>query len=336
MSQGIGRTVIGPMVVPACRDNARVSEISVIVPARDAEATIGATLDALAAQDIDRDYEVIVVDDGSTDATATIAAGANGLVTVLSEAGAGPGPARNRGVAAASGSVLAFTDADCVPEPSWLREGVEALRDADLVQGAVRPDPNAERRPFDRTIWVDGRGALFESANLLARRELFERLGGFEDWLGPVLGKPLAEDVWFGWRARREGARLRFAERAVVHHAVFRRSIGGYVGERLRLAYFPAIVRKIPELRSELLFAGVFLNRRSAAFDAAAAGVAAGLAARSPLPLLATAPYAWVVASGVRRWGRRAPVAALADLVADGVGFAALMVGSARSRTAVL
>jgi glycosyltransferase involved in cell wall biosynthesis len=313
-----------------------VTEISVIVPARDAEATIGATLQALAAQDVDADYEVIVVDDGSADATARVAAGANGRVKVISQESAGPGPARNRGVAAASGNLLAFTDADCVPEPGWLREGVAALRDADLVQGAVRPDPSADRRPFDRTIWVDGRAGLFESANLLARRELFERLGGFEDWLGPVLGKPLAEDVWFGWRARRAGARLRFAERAVVHHAVFRRSAAGYVGERLRLAYFPAIVGKLPELRGELLFAGVFLNRRSAAFDAAAAGVATGIAARSRLPLLAAAPYAWMLARGARRWGRRAPDAALADLAADAVGLAALVAGSVRHRTVVL
>jgi glycosyltransferase involved in cell wall biosynthesis len=324
------------MVVPGSRENVGVPEISVIVPARDAAATIPAALAALAAQRIDREYEVIVVDDGSRDSTARLAAEAPGPVRVVSQPPAGPGPARNRGVAAASGSLLAFTDADCVPSPGWLAAGAAALAGADLVQGAVRPDPDAARRPFDRTIWVDGRVALYETANLLVRRELFERLGGFEDWLGPVLGKPLAEDVWFGWRARRAGARVRFSDQAVVHHAVFRRSAAQYVNERLRLVYFPAIVGKVPELRRELLFARLFLNRRSAALDAAAIGLAAFAASRSPLPLAAAAPYVWALARGARRWGRRAPLAAAGDLAADAAGAAALLLGSVRYRTPVL
>jgi glycosyltransferase involved in cell wall biosynthesis len=311
-------------------------EISVIVPARDAAATLGETLVALAGQDVGRPYEVIVVDDGSTDRTAEIARGASGKVRVVSQAAAGPGPARDRGVAEARGTVLAFTDADCIPEPGWLRAGTAALEDADLVQGAVRPDPRVERRPFDRTIWVDGEVALYETANLLARRDLYERIGGFEDWLGPVLGKPLAEDVWFGWRARRAGARIRFASGALVHHAVFRRGLVEYAAERARLVYFPAIVARIPELRRQLLFARLFLNRRTAAFDLGiAAGAAAAVTGWWPA-LLAALPYAWMVARGAWRWRGRAPLAAAGELAADAVGLGALMAGSARRRTLVL
>jgi glycosyltransferase involved in cell wall biosynthesis len=313
-----------------------VTEISVIIPARDAEATLGATLTALADQDLDLEYEVVVVDDGSRDGTAAVAEAAAG-VRVIRQAPAGPGPARNRGASAASGRLLAFTDADCVPTQGWLRAGVAALEGADLVQGTVRPHPDEVLRPLDRTIWVNGRVALYETANLLVTRELFDRLGGFEDWLGPdVLGKPLAEDVWFGWRAHRAGARIAFSEDALVHHAVFARSAPEYVAERLRLLYFPAIVERIPELRRELLFGRVFLNRRTAAFDAAVGGGLTAVATRSRLPAVAALPYAWMLLRGAARWRRRAPEAAVVALAADAVGAGALVAGSVRRRTPVL
>ena len=313
-----------------------MAEISVIVPAYNAGATLAATLAALDGQDLDREFEVVIVDDGSSDETRAIAERAGGRVRVVTQANAGPGPARNRGAAEASGELLAFTDADCAPTTGWLREGVAALADADLVQGAVRPDPGARRMPFDRTIWVDGEVALYETASLFCTRELFVRLGGFEDWLGrDVVGKPLAEDVWFGWRARRAGARVRFCERALVHHAVFRRSAAAYAGERRRLVYFPAIVARIPELRSELLVHRLFLNRRSAAFDLALVGLAIASRKRWPALLLA-APYGRELTANSMRWRRRAPIAAAGELAADVVGAAALIAGSLRARTPVL
>src|SRR5919198_5805523 len=106
---------------------------SVIVPARNAAATIGRTLEALAAQDFPQEYEVIVVDDGSTDDTVAVAEAAPGPVTVRRQEQRGPGEARNLGAQHARGEVLAFTDADCFPERGWLRAGVAALADADLV-----------------------------------------------------------------------------------------------------------------------------------------------------------------------------------------------------------
>jgi glycosyltransferase involved in cell wall biosynthesis len=314
-----------------------MTAVSVIVPARDAASTLGETLRALALQDLDRPYEVIVVDDASSDATPTLAASAPGPVTLLRhERPLGPGPARNTGAASARGDALAFTDADCLPRPDWLRNGLEALGDVDLVQGAVRPDPTVERRPFDRSVWVGAEVGLYETANLFVDRNVFEELGGFEDWLGARIGKPLAEDLWFGWRARRAGARIAFCDDALVHHAVFRRGPIEYVRERSRLTYFPDIAEKVPELRGELFFGRVFLNRRTAAFDAAGVGAATALALGSPLPLAAAAPYLWIVAQSARGWGRRAPLVAATDLAADGVGLLALLAGSVRRRTLVL
>ena len=307
-------------------------DASVIVPARDAESTLPRALEALSRQDF-ADYEVIVVDDGSRDRTASLARSAPGPVTVIEQAPSGPAAARNRGVAAASGRVLAFCDADCFPAPGWLAAGTAALGSADLVQGKVLPDPTVPLGPFDRTLWVTWEAGLYETANLFATRETFERVGGFEEWLHVELGKGMFEDTWFGWRARRAGLRTAFSEEALVHHAVFPRGAREYVAEQRRLRYFPAVAQKVPELRRRFFYGRVFLNRRTAALDAAVAGCVAAVAARSPLPLLASAPYARMLLRRARSHGGGWQKVAAVDLAADLVGLASMVRGSARYRS---
>jgi len=312
-----------------------VPEVSVIVPARDATATLQSTLDALAGQSLAPDrFEVIVVDDASIDGTAALAREAG--ARVLSASGKGPAAARNAGARVASGEILAFTDADCAPAAGWLEAALEALREADLVQGAVRPPPGAAPGPFDRTLWVQAEHGLYESANLFVRREVFDRLGGFESWLRPRRGIELGEDTLLGWSAHRAGARVAFAPEAVVHHAVHPRSAADYVAERARLRYFPALVARIPELRDQFAYRRFFL---SAAFDLALVGLLVALACRRrrPLALTLVAPYAAVLASDARRWGvRLGPRVALAGVAADGVGAAALACGSVEARMMLL
>jgi glycosyltransferase involved in cell wall biosynthesis len=313
-----------------------MTSASVIVPARNAGRTLPRTLEALATQDFEDPYEVVVVDDGSTDDTVELARAAPGPVTVLEQAPAGPGAARNRGVAHSTGAALAFCDADVFPTPRWLRTGVAALADADVVQGHVLPDPTTTVGPFDRTLWITFEVGLYETASLFATREIFDRTGGFEEWLVPEIGKALAEDVWFGWNARRHGARTAFCEQALAHHAVFPRGWKEYVAERRRLRYFPAMAAKMPELRGHFLYRQLFLNRRSATLDLALAGAAAALVLRSPLPLAAAEPYRRMVADRARSFGPRRRQVAAADVAADLVGLASMLRGSARYRSIVL
>src|SRR4051812_17355391 len=112
-------------------------DASVVITAWNAAATLPRTLAALAAQELDPgSYEVIVVDNGSDDGSGAIARAAPGSVRVVERAHGLAGEARNEGAAAASGQVLAFTDADCYPSASWLASGLRALEaGADLVQG---------------------------------------------------------------------------------------------------------------------------------------------------------------------------------------------------------
>ena len=309
--------------------------MSVVVPARNAGGTIGATIEALERQDLDAPYEVIVVDDGSRDGTATLAERAAGVAVLVRQDGLGPAAARNRGAAAARAPVLAFTDADCVPEPDWLREGLDAISGHDLVQGVVTPLEQVALHPLDRSLWITSETGLWESANLFVRRELFERIGGFQDWLDYGGAKSFGEDTWFGWRARRAGARTTFSTGAVVRHAVFARTFGQFVAEARRRKYFPAAVRQMPEFR-DYVFLRWFLSRRTAAFDLALVAVAAAGWTRSAAPLAGVAPYALEVARRALPWRRRAPLMAAATVAADAVGFAALVEGSVRDRTLLL
>jgi glycosyltransferase involved in cell wall biosynthesis len=303
--------------------------ISVVVPAHNAEATLGATLRALCAQT--GDFEVIVVDSASSDQTAAVAAAVasgDGRVRVLSNPGGEPASSRNVGVRAAGAPLIAFTDADCVPQPGWLAAGMSALRTADLVQGRVLPA--GPHRVWDRTLSVGHESGLYETANLFIRREIAELAGGFRSLPGFREMRPFGEDTWFAWRARRAGARTAFCADAVVHHAVVHRSVGGYVGEQRRRGHFPALVRAVPELRGAFLYRRWFLSRQTAAFDLALAGAAGAVLARRRLGLLATIPYLLTLPLP------RRPVAAVVQIGADAVGAAALARGSLAARTLVL
>jgi glycosyltransferase involved in cell wall biosynthesis len=303
-------------------------EASVVVPAHNVQETLPRTLAALADQDFEGAYEVVVVDNGSTDRTVALAREAPGNVRVFPQADLGAAVGRNVGVAKTSGWALAFCDADVFPTRGWLRAGVKALRSAELVQGHVLPDPTTPLGPFDRSLWITHEVGLYETANLFTTREAFERVGGFEDWIRLPGGRPFGEDVWFGWRARRLGVSSAFCESALAYHAVFERGLRDYVSERLRLRHFPAMAAQVPELREHFFYRRIFLNRRNAALDLA-------VALRSPLPLLAVLPYARAVARRASAYGAPGKVAA-GELAADLVGLAALAQGSARHRSLLL
>ena len=265
---------------------------TVIVPARNAASTLPATLDGFARLELDGGFEVIVVDDGSSDGTAQLAEEHPAVTHVIRRRGGdGVAAARNAGAAIAKGWALAFIDADCVPEPGWLAAGVLALGHADLVQGMIHPEAGKPVGPFDRTLGVVSEYGLYETGNLFVRRELFERVGGFPD-VGTGGRRPFGEDTTFSWEARRSGARTAFAQDALVHHAIFPGDLRSYLIEHARRWRFPELIAQVPELREVFLYRRVFLNRSTAAFDAAVLGIAGAAASKSPWPLALALPYA--------------------------------------------
>lgn len=308
--------------------------VTVIVPARNAGRTLTHTLDGLKNQRFAEAFEVILVDDGSSDTTARIALDSGIVDRVVRLEGAGPAAARNAGAAVAEADRFAFIDADCRPVDRWLAAGAEALDSADLVLGETRPRPDQQRGPCDRTLWVIGCSPLFESANLFVRRELFERLGGFESWLRPRDGKELGEDVWFGWRAVRHRARIAPCASALAHHEVYPRGAAAFAAERWRLRFFPELVRRIPELRRAAFHRRYFLNHRQLRFDAAVLALALAGVTRRPLLAVGVVPYTQLLARDLREPQGR--LAASARLAADAVALVALASGSLKSRSLLL
>lgn len=303
--------------------------ITVVIPAHDAAATLPATLTGLQAQRCSWPFEVIVVDDGSADDTARIGEQSPIVDRVIRLRGVGPALARNAGVAAAGAPRLAFLDADCQPTEGWLEAGASRLDSADFVVGETRPRPDQPLGPFDRTLWVVGCSPLFESANLFIKRELYECLGGFESWLGPRGGKELGEDVWLGWRAVRSGARIEACPAALAHHEVYPRGPLQFAAERWRLRFFPAMVKRMPELRRAAFHRRVFLTARTARLDAGLAGLVLAGLTRRPLFAGAALPYLKVLA---RDFGEPAGLTGTAaQVAADMVGLAALVTGSLRN-----
>jgi glycosyltransferase involved in cell wall biosynthesis len=197
--------------------------VSVIVPVHDGAETIGRCLDALCALDYpDHAYEVVVVDNRSTDGTRDVVA--TYPVRLVEERGVQSSyAARNRGVIASSGTVLAFTDADCVPDRGWLRALVWPLAAPDVggVAGAIEPYDCAstvERYQARHAIRAERAFAhpvlpFAQTANVAYPRAIVEALGGFDATI------PFGGDLDFSWRMQRTtGRRLVFEPAALVRH----------------------------------------------------------------------------------------------------------------------
>lgn len=176
-----------------------MTRVSIVIPARNAEATLGATLDSVAAQGGVR-VEVIVVDDGSTDRTRAIATQHAVAPRVIASPRPGVSAARNAGFAASTGDAVVFLDADDLLRPGALERRVRALESAGhdtiVVAGHVELADGAERPARTKPeLGSDPRDALLRSNRLavhaaLTRRELLGRVPGpfdeeltvYEDW----------------------------------------------------------------------------------------------------------------------------------------------------------
>jgi len=210
-------------------------KVSVVIAARDAEATLPALLAACAAQDHPGPLEVVVVDDGSTDDTARVAREAG--VRVVQQENRGPAAARNRGWREARAPVVLFTDSDCVPRSDWARRLAGGLDDDHAVScgsyGIANPGNLLAETVHAEILWRHSRlpddVEFAGSYNLGVRREALEAVGGFDEAY-PV---PSGEDNDLSYRLRDAGHRIRFVRDAVVahHHPV---SLRRYLREQAR------------------------------------------------------------------------------------------------------
>ncbi len=223
--------------------------ISIIVPAYNAEKTIKGCLEALLNQDYNGNYEIIMVDDGSTDSTADIILGYK-TVRLIKQSNAGPAAARNRGASEAKGEIILFTDSDCVPERDWIRMMIEPfIQDISVigVKGAYRTrqreiaarfvqleyEDKYDKMKKDETIdFIDTYSAAF-------KKDIFLSMGGY-DTSFPVA---CAEDVDLSYRLSSEGHKMVFNPKAIVYH-IHPNTVIGYLKKKFKFAFWRVLAVK--------------------------------------------------------------------------------------------
>ncbi|HWC25532.1 MAG TPA: glycosyltransferase [Solirubrobacteraceae bacterium] len=210
-------------------------ELSVIIPTRDRVDTLRETLARLAGQETEIPFEVVVVDDGSSDATvATVrrfAERAPVPVSLLEQPARGPAAARNRGIAAARGAACLFIGDDTWPRPDLVERHGRLHRRRPQPQAALlghvewapesRPSPfmdwlnSGVQFEFDQLPAPDTvRGSCFYTANVSVKRSFLTANGSFDE----SFAHAAFEDIELGLRLERAGMRLAYDRAAVVEH----------------------------------------------------------------------------------------------------------------------
>ena len=222
---------------------------SVIVPVRNGAGIIGRCVEALLGQDWPpEDYEIIVVDDGSTDATAEVVARFP-QVTLLRQPPGGPAVARNRGIAAARGEFVLFTDADCAPRRDWLRrmvtaveqrgaaggKGIYATGQRSLVARFVQLEYETKYRRMAREPQID----FVDTYAAIYRREVLLEVGGFDERF-PTAS---VEDQELSFRIAERGYKLILVPDAVVEH-FHAATVRAYARKKFRIGYWKMLVLK--------------------------------------------------------------------------------------------
>jgi glycosyltransferase involved in cell wall biosynthesis len=267
---------------------------SIVVPTFRRNDMLRRCLEALVAQDCQPSYEIIVADDAAHPDTQRFVDGfasrqSRPIRYVAVRPKHGPAAARNAGWQAARGTVIAFTDDDCLPAPSWLRNGLSAIGEAAAATGAVvvplRPRPT----DYERDCAGLSRGE-FVTANCFCRREVLQQLGGFDEQFTTAW----REDSDLHFTLLERGHAIIAAPEAVVVHPVRPAYWGVSLAQQRKTAFNARLFKKHRRLYRERLARS---PRRYYAITAALGGILIGLAAGTP-PLAVASAGCWTALTG--------------------------------------
>jgi hypothetical protein len=201
--------------------------LSVIVPVKNGHNVLPRMLEMLSHSELPREtWELIVVDDGSTDDSVAIASAYADLVIRMPEPSHGPGYARNRGVERARGECVVFLDADVVVRPDTLTRLAETMMtrsDVDAVFGAYCDEPEAAgvvskyRNLLHHYTHAQepGEAQTFWAGCGCVRRAVFVQVGMYDEWR---FSRPQIEDVELGYRLSAHGHRILLQPEIQVTH----------------------------------------------------------------------------------------------------------------------
>jgi cellulose synthase/poly-beta-1,6-N-acetylglucosamine synthase-like glycosyltransferase len=228
----------------------------VVVPTYKRSDLLDRCLTALVKQDFDpRNYEIIIADDAASSEThCQVVQWANAhrcrgidIRYVTPCRGKGPAAARNAGWRAARGTIVAFTDDDCIPQQCWLRNGVSAFGPCDVaLAGRVVVPPIERPTDYEKNASLLA-NADFVTASCFFRREILEQLGGFD----PRFEAAWREDSDLIFRLVERGYRIGNASDAVVVHPVRPASWGVSLRQQRKSCYNALLYRKHPALYRE-------------------------------------------------------------------------------------
>ena len=242
----------------------RYPRVSVVVCAYNADRTMDQCLKSLEHLNYP-DYEVIVVNDGSTDRTLEISE-SYPYCKIISQVNKGLSVARNVGAEAATGEIVAYTDSDCVADPDWLTYLVAKMEYGGLmaVGGPNFPPPEDDLIPAAVAVSPGGPTHVLVSdevaehiagCNMAFRRDVLLNLGGFD----PVY-RAAGDDVDICWRFQNAGYTIGFAPAAVVWH--FRRNtVEAYLNQQKGYGKAEALVYSKHPLRFNLFGQAKWLGR---------------------------------------------------------------------------
>jgi glycosyltransferase involved in cell wall biosynthesis len=249
-SSTVARDSEAPGLGAGARDGSSPVMASVIMCVHNGEATMADQLEALAGQDYDGPWELLVVDNASSDGTGAIARAWSDRLPMLRVVEAndrlGLAHARNVGAAAARGQILAFCDADDVADPGWLSGLTQALEGADLAGGALELELlNSGLAQYWRGMFKERLDWPYldylpyvVGANFAIRRQAYEAVGGCDERF-----LTCGDDVDLSWRVQRAGGRLVFTPAPVMHYRL-REDLRGVMTQRYRYGMVEALLRR--------------------------------------------------------------------------------------------
>jgi glycosyltransferase involved in cell wall biosynthesis len=249
--------------------------VSIIIPTFNGASRIGNCVDALLKQTVGRDAEILVVNDGSTDNTADVVARYSG-VRCITQLNSGPAAARNRGTLEARGTIILFTDDDCVPMSDWLTAMTEPFRDPDVigVKGIYCTRQKSLVARFVQIEYEDKYRLMagcpsidfIDTYSAGFRRDRFLEMNGY-DTSFPLA---CAEDVELSYRMYARGWTMKFVPTAIVCHS-HPDTLWRYLRKKYKFAFWRVLaVRKNPNkamkdshtpqlMKVQLLFVPVLL-----------------------------------------------------------------------------
>ena len=249
--------------------------VSIVIPTFNGAARIGKCLEALLPQTAPISAEILVVDDGSSDGTRDVVS-RYASVRLISQANAGPAAARNRGALEAKGTIILFTDDDCVPTSDWLAAMTKPFEDPEVVgvKGAYRTRQKSLVARFVQADYEDRYRLMsalpeidfIDTYAAAFRRDRFLEMNGY-DTSFPVA---CAEDIELSYRMSERGWKMKFVPTAIVYHTHPDR-FWLYMKKKYKFAFWRMLaLRKNPKktlkdshtpqvMKAQLLFAPALL-----------------------------------------------------------------------------